>query len=309
MTAAPTASPDPIARSVRATRLGLAWNLALVAIKISVGVVGHAYALVADGVESSADVLSSGVVWAGLRIADRPADENHPFGHGKAEAIAAAVVSLLLLVSAVWITVAAIHGISTPHHLPELYTLAVAAVAIVVKELLYRRVRQVAQQVGSHAVQADAWHHRSDAISSTAAFLGISVALLGHHFIGGPGWEAADDWAALVAAAIVALNGVRSIETAVADLMDAAPEPELLATVEQAAVGVPGIEMIEKLKIRRSGVGYYVELHAQADPDMSLHDAHELSGRVKYAILAAAPRVKGVLVHMEPFHPVAPGVR
>jgi cation diffusion facilitator family transporter len=147
---------DPVGRGVRAARLGLAVNVVLVVIKISVGVVGHAYALVADGVESSADVLSSSVVWAGLRIADRPADENHPFGHGKAESLAGAVVSLLLLLAAVWIAAAAVHGITTPHHVPAAYTLVVAAIVIVVKEILYRRVRHVADQVGSRSVRADA---------------------------------------------------------------------------------------------------------------------------------------------------------
>jgi cation diffusion facilitator family transporter len=303
MTTTATDVADPVGRGVRAARLGLAANVALVVIKISVGVAGHAYALVADGVESSADVLSSGVVWAGLRIADRPADDNHPFGHGKAEAIAAAVVSLLLLAAAAWIAAAAVRGISTPHRLPAAYTLFVAAIVIVVKEILYRRVRRVADQVGSTAVRADAWHHRSDAVSSAAAFLGISIALLGHHYIGGAGWEAADDWAALVAACIVAVNGIRTLQPAVAELMDAAPEPALLARVEHAAATVPGVELIEKLKVRRSGFGYYVELHAQADPGMSLHDAHELSGMIKGAILAAGPRVRGVLVHMEPYHP------
>jgi cation diffusion facilitator family transporter len=294
---------DPVGRGVRAARLGLAVNVVLVVIKISVGVVGHAYALVADGVESSADVLSSSVVWAGLRIADRPADENHPFGHGKAESLAGAVVSLLLLLAAVWIAAAAVHGITTPHHVPAAYTLVVAAIVIVVKEILYRRVRQVADQVGSRSVRADAWHHRSDAVSSAAAFLGISIALLGQRYIGGPGWEAADDWAALVAACIVAVNGVRTLEPAVADLMDAAPEPALLERVTLAAALVPGVQLIEKLKIRRSGLGYYVELHAQAFPNMTLHDAHELSGQIKGAIMAVAPRARGVLVHMEPYHP------
>ena len=299
----PRDDADPVGRGVRAARLGLAANVVLVAIKISVGVVGHAYALVADGIESSADVLSSSVVWAGLRIADRPADDNHPFGHGKAESIAAAVVSLLLLAASVWIAGAAVHGIVTPHRLPAPYTLVVAAIVIIVKEALYRRVRRVADLVGSTSVRADAWHHRSDAISSAAAFLGISVALLGNRYIGGPHWESADDWAALVAAGIVAINGVRTLEAAVADLMDAAPEAALLERVTRAAADVPGVELIEKLKIRRSGLGYYVELHAQADPDMSLHDAHELSGKIKGAIRAVAPHARGVLVHMEPFHP------
>ncbi len=289
-------------RGMEAARIGVVANLMLVAVKISVGVVGHSYALVADGVESSADVLSSGVLWAGLRIAARPEDEDHPFGHGKAEAIAAAVSSLFLLAAAMWIVVAAIHGIRTPHRMPQPYTLLVAAAVIVVKAALYRRVRRVADEVGSIAVRADAWHHRSDAISSAAAFVGIGVALLGRRYVGGMGWEAADDWAALVAAAVVAINGIRTLEPAVADLMDAAPDRALLDRVRVAASDVPGICRIEKLKVRRSGLGYYVDLHAQADPLLSLHDAHELSGQVKGAIIGATPRVRGVLVHMEPYH-------
>ncbi len=174
-------------------------NALLVLVKFIAGIVGHANALVADAVESSADIFSSLIVWMGLSIAARPADEDHPYGHGKAEPIAAAVVSLMLLGAAVGISIMAIREILNPHHLPAPFTLFVAAGVIIIKEILYQRVSRVGRDVGSTVIAADAWHHRADATSSLAAFIGISIALWGGH-----GWEAADDWAALVAAILVA---------------------------------------------------------------------------------------------------------
>ncbi len=270
-------------RSIRWAQAGLLVNALLVLIKLVAGIVGHANALVADGVESSADIFSSMIVWMGLSIAARPADEDHPYGHGKAEPLAAVVVSLMLLGAAVGISILAIREIRTPHHLPAPFTLFVAAGVIIIKELLYRRVARVGRDVGSTAVTADAWHHRADAISSLAAFIGISIALLG-----GRGWEAADDWAALVAALIVAVNGVRTLRPAISGLMDEAPDPTVIRNVEN-------------LKVRRSGLGFYVDLHVQADPGISLEDAHEIAATVKYAIVEAIPSVAGVLVHMEPY--------
>jgi cation diffusion facilitator family transporter len=297
----PAPISEPTARGVRAAQAGLLVNVLLVAAKLSAGILGHAYALVADAIESSTDIVSSSVVWAGLRIAERPADESHPFGHGKAEAIAGAVASLILLGAAVGIAIAAVRQIQTRHPLPAPFTLAVAGVVILIKATLYRRVSQVADAVDSVAVRADAWHHRSDAISSAAAFVGIGVALLGSRLVPGRRWETADDWGALVAATVVAANGMRALRVAVAELMDAAPSGGVLERVERAAVGVPGVESVEQVKVRRSGLGYYVELHAQADPTMSLYDAHVLSGRIKGSIFEAAPRVRSVLVHMEPY--------
>ena len=185
-------------RSIRWAQAGLLVNALLVLVKLIAGIVGHANALVADAVESSADIFSSLIVWMGLSIAVRPADEDHPYGHGKAEPLAAAIVSLMLLGAAVGISIMAVREILTPHHLPSPFTLFVAAGVILIKEALYQRVSRVGREVGSTAVAADAWHHRADAVSSLAAFIGISVALWG-----GPGWEAADDWAALVAAMLV----------------------------------------------------------------------------------------------------------
>jgi cation diffusion facilitator family transporter len=283
-------------RSIRWAQAGLLINAVLVLVKLFAGIIGHANALVADAIESSGDIFSSMIVWMGLSIAARPADEDHPYGHGKAEPLAAVVVSLMLLGAAVVISILAIREIRTPHHLPAPFTLFVAAGVIIVKEILYRRVSRVGRDVGSTAVTADAWHHRADAISSLAAFIGISIALLG-----GRGWEAADDWAALVAALVVAVNGVRTLRPAISGLMDEAPDRTVRERVLEAACAVDGVRNVENLKVRRSGLGFYVDLHVQADPGISLEDAHEIAATVKYAIVEAIPSVAGVLVHMEPY--------
>jgi cation diffusion facilitator family transporter len=290
-------------RSIRWAQAGLVVNAVLVLVKFVAGIVGHANALVADAVESSADIFSSMIVWMGLSIAAKPADEDHPYGHGKAEPLAAAVVSLMLLGAAVGISVMAIREILRPHHLPAPFTLFVAAGVIVVKEVLYQRVSKVGRDVGSTAIAADAWHHRADAASSLAAFVGISIAL-----IGGRGWEAADDWAALVAAALVAVNGVRTLRPAISGLMDEAPDSEVNARALEAANTIEGVRRVETLNVRRSGLGFYVDLHVQADPGISLEEAHEIAAKVKYAILAAIPSVIAVLVHMEPYRGPAPAI-
>jgi cation diffusion facilitator family transporter len=284
------------ARSIRWAQAGLFTNALLVLVKLIAGIVGHANALVADAVESSADIFSSLIVWMGLSIAARPPDEDHPYGHGKAEPIAAAVVSLMLLGAAVGISIMAIREIMTPHHLPSPFTLFVAAGVITVKETLYRRVSRVSKEVGGTAIAADAWHHRSDAISSAAAFVGIAIALWG-----GRGWEAADDWAALVAALVVAVNGVKTLQPALSALMDEAPDQAVKDRALRAAENVTGVRSVEQLYVRGSGLGFYVDLHVQADPGLSLEAAHEISAQVKYAILAAIPTVVKVLVHMEPY--------
>src|SRR2546430_11089320 len=227
-------------RSIRWAQAGLLVNALLVLVKLVAGFVGHANALVADGVESSADFFSSLIVWMGLSIAARPADEDHPYGHGKAEPLAAAVVSLMLLAAAVGISIMAIREILHPHHLPAPFTLFVAAGVIIVKEILYRRVSRVGRDVGSTVIAADAWHHRADAISSLAAFIGISIALWG-----GRGWEAADDWAALVAAILVAVNGVRTLRPAISALMDEAPDSTVKERALHAALRVTGVKHIE----------------------------------------------------------------
>ena len=290
--------PIAVRRGIRSAQTGLLINALLVVVKLVAGVVGNAYALVADAIESAADIFSSLVVWGGLRIASREADDESPSGSGKAEAMATAVVALMLLGAALTIVIEAAREIRTPHHTPAPFTLFVLVGVIAVKEILFRRVLAVGEATSRTAVQADAWHHRSDAITSAAAFVGISVALLG-----GEGWEQADDWAALVAAVVIVVNGLRLLRTAIADLMDRSPSTALLERIAAATAATPDVRNFHKLKVRKVGLVYYVDLHVQADAGMSLHDAHVLSGKVKASIRSQVPEVAGVLIHMEPDEP------
>jgi cation diffusion facilitator family transporter len=286
----------PHTRGVRVAQLGVLANSALAIAKLIAGLVGNSYALVADAVESITDILSSLIVWGGLRVASREPDDTYPFGYGRAETLAGAAVAIMLFGAAIGIAIEAISEIRTPHHAPAPWTLAVLVVVIVLKWCLSRYVDGVASEIASTAVRSDAWHHLSDAITSAAAFVGISIALWG-----GPGWESADDWAALVAVAVILYNGGRMLAASFGELMDRAVGPDLLAQIRAAAEGVAGVLATEKLAARKSGLYYRVTIHVQADPDLSLHDAHVLGGKVKGAIRRALPNVQSVLVHMEPF--------
>jgi cation diffusion facilitator family transporter len=285
-------------RGVRLAQVGLLVNSVLALVKLAAGVLGNSYALVADAVESLADLFSSMVVWRGVAIAQRGENEAYPFGYGKAEAVAAAIVGVMLVLAALGIGIEAVREIRTPHHAPAPFTLLVLVGVVAVKEGLFRFVLKGAEDIGSGAVAADAWHHRSDAITSLAAFVGIGIAL-----VGGPGWESADDVAALLASGIILFNGYRILRPAVDELMDRAPVGSLLLAADRAARAVPGVLAIEKLRGRKHGPSYYLDLHVQADPALPLHDAHVLSGMVKTAIRKELPSVANVLVHMEPFEP------
>ncbi|HEX5633277.1 MAG TPA: cation diffusion facilitator family transporter [Gemmatimonadales bacterium] len=293
-----------VAGGIRMAQRGLILNIALALTKGIAGILGNSYALIADAIESTADIFGSLIVWGGLRISSRTADEDYPFGYGKAEALAAMVVGVMLAGAAVGISVEAVKEIVTPHHAPAPFTLVVLVVVVIVKELFFRRVARVARESGSTAVEADAWHHRSDAITSAAAFVGIGTALLG-----GPGWESADDWAALVASGVILWNGVGVLRSAAHDLMDRTPDGGLLDRIEVAARAVEGVLATEKLMARKVGTRYYVDLHVQAEPGLSLQDAHILSGKVKTAIRRDVPEVAGALIHMEPYEGERPGVR
>lgn len=281
---------------IRSAQAGILANALLAIVKILAGVLGHSYALIADGVESVTDVFSSMVLWRGLAVAARSPDEDYPFGYGKAETLSAAVIALMLMGAAVSIAIQAVREILTPHHAPAPFTLGVLVLVVLTKETLFRKVFAVGQAVDSMAVRADAWHHRSDAITSAAAFIGISVAL-----IGGPAWAPADDFAALFASAVVLFNGTRLLQPAVHDLMDRAPNQALLDEVKRIAMSVEGVRQTEKALARKVGGQYRVVLHVQAEGDISLRSAHELGGKVRSRIVKDMPPVIDVLVHMEPF--------
>ena len=279
----------------RVARLGLVINVVLAAVKIVAGVVGHAYVLIADGMESAIDVAGSIVIWGGLTVAARPPDRTHPYGHGKAEPIAALVVAICVLAAAIGLAIESVREILMPHHGPAPFTLAILVAVIVIKEFLFRYVNRIGRDLESTAVQTDAWHHRSDALTSGAAFMGISVAL-----IGGERWQSADDWAALFACAVIAANGVRLALPAFQEIMDTAPGGKIVRSIRTVASSVPGVVEVEKCHARKMGLDYYVDLHVGVDGNISVHEGHEIAHRVKSAIQQSDSRVADVLVHIEP---------
>jgi cation diffusion facilitator family transporter len=283
-------------RSVRATVTGLAVNIVLATVKLLAGIFGSSYALIADAIESMADTVSSIIVWRGVVVAERPADAGHPYGHGRAETLAAAAVSILLLGAALLIFVQSVKEILTPHHAPAPYTLFVLLGVVLIKEGLFRFVGRIGEEVESGAVRADAWHHRSDAITSAAAALGISVAL-----IGGDAYKSADDWAAIFAAFIIGFNGFRLLRPALDELMDAAPREDIVGLARAVALRVDGVKGVEKCFARKMGYGFLLEMHVEVDGRLSVAVAHELAHTVKDAIRAEVPRVLDVTIHIEPF--------
>ena len=274
---------------------GLIVNVLLAAIKILAGVIGHAYVLIADGIESALDVGGSIVIWGGLTFAARPPDRTHPYGHGKAEPIAAVIVAVGVFAAAVGLAIQSVREIFLPHHGPAPWTLAVLVVTVVVKETLFRYVIRFGQKVESTAVKTDAWHHRFDAMTSAAAFIGISLAL-----IGGKKWQSADDWAALVACVLIAANGVRLARPAFYEIMDTAPGGKIVRSIRRVANSVPGVVTVEKCRARKMGLDFYVDLHVGVDGKISVQEGHEIAHRVKAAIQQSDSRVADVLVHIEP---------
>jgi cation diffusion facilitator family transporter len=291
--------PQPVASNLqtgaRIALFGMIVNLIFAAAKILGGILGNAYVLIADGIESALDIAGSLVIWGGLRFAARPPDETHPYGHGKAEPVAAVIVALGVLAAAVGLAIESVREILTPHHGPAPFTLAILIVVIVVKEILFRYVNRIGRRVESTAVQTDAWHHRSDALTSTAAFIGISVAL-----IGGEAWQSADDWAALFACAVIGANGIRLLRPAFFEIMDTAPRGEIVDLVANAAVSVPGVIGIDKNIVRKMGLSFYVDLHVKVDGNISVREGHHIAHEVKRAIQESDPRIADVLVHIEP---------
>ncbi|HEX4630718.1 MAG TPA: cation diffusion facilitator family transporter [Chthoniobacterales bacterium] len=279
----------------RIALIGMMVNVVLAAAKISAGLFGNSYVLIADGIESALDIAGSAVIWGGLKFAARPPDETHPYGHGKAEPMAAGIVAMGVLLASVGLAIQSLREIFVPHHGPAPFTLIVLIVVVVVKEFLYRVVMRLGKNVESTAVQTDAWHHRADALTSIAAFIGISVAL-----IGGEKWYAADDWAALFACAVIATNGWRLLFPALREMLDTAPRGEIVSKIQRAAGSVEGVMNVEKCLVRKMGISFYVDLHVGVDGSISVTEGHDIAHRVKDAIKETDGRIADVLVHIEP---------
>lgn len=297
---------------------GLLLNVSLALVKLIAGIIGHSGALIADAVESLADIVGSAVIWGGLRIGALPADEDHPYGHGKAEALAGLVVACILFGAGIGIAVQAIRDIRTPHHSPEAWTLVVLVVVIVAKYAMFLLAKRVARREGSGAMHVDAGHHVSDAITSLAAGIGICVAVFGERIFGkaalppgsflGTGWESADDWAALLASGVIAFNALQLARVPLRELMDTTTDEDLdraAAPARAIAMSIEGVRAIETLRVRKSGGGYWLEMHVQVAPDMHVKDAHVIGGKVRAMVRKSVPGVRDVHVHIEPFEPAA----
>jgi cation diffusion facilitator family transporter len=282
--------------------LAICVNVVLMIVKIGVGLVGNSYALVADGIESASDIFSSLITWAGFQISLKPPDEDHPFGHGKFEALAGMFSGVALLAAAGVIGYNAVVEIRTPHHAPAWFTLPVLIVVVIVKEVLSRKVLTAGTSLDSSALKGDAWHHRSDAITSAAAAIGITIAL-----IGGQGYEPADDWAALAACIIIVINGVLIFQGSLHNVLDGRVSSELEASVRSVAETTPGILNTEKCRIRKSGIDLFVEIHVRVDPSISVFEGHQLGHHVKDRMHATNPRIRDVIVHIEPARPAELG--
>lgn len=275
--------------------LAVCVNIILMLIKLTAGVLGDSQALIADGIESAGDIFTTLITWAGFQYSLRPADDNHPYGHGKIESLTGLISGTALLAAAAFIAFHSVREIMTPHHTPAWYTLPVLLGVVGVKELLFRRIFSLGSELDSQALLGDAWHHRSDAITSAAAALGIAVAL-----IGGPGYEMADDCAALLACGIIAFNGARIIRPSLQDVLDTHVAGDFEDSTRRRAEEVGGVVAIEKCRIRKSGVGYLVEVHVQVDGSLTVREGHEIGHQVKQHLMRSLPQITDVTVHLEP---------
>ncbi|MGC4044324.1 MAG: cation diffusion facilitator family transporter [Armatimonas sp.] len=301
-------TPHPAEAGVRSTLIGIGVNVVLMVAKAAAGILGNTYALIADAIESGMDVVSSVLVLIGLKVAAMPADENHPQGHGKAEPLATVVVSVFLFIAAYEIGRQSIHEIIHPHTMPAPWTLIVLVAVVLIKEILARYIARVGGESDSGAVKADAAHQRADVITSAAAFIGISIALLGHHFSPNPRWSSADDWAALLASVFIAYNGFMILRGAIYELTDAHPDPELETEVRRVAATVPGVAGLDKCFVRKMGFDYYVEIDIRVDGELTVARGHEIAHEVQDAVRQQIQdkRFARVLAHVEPALPAVP---
>lgn len=282
-------------KAIRATYFSIFGNIALAILKWLAGFFGNSYALIADAIESTTDIFGSFLVLLGIKYASRPADENHPYGHGRIEPLVTFLVVGFLIVSATLIAHESIINIKTPHDLPKAWTLIVLGLIILWKEISYQVVMRRSRETNSSSLRADAWHHRSDAITSIAAFIGISVAL-----ILGKGYESADDWAALFAAGFILYNGYLIMRPALGEIMDENMYDDVIAKIREKSLQVEGVIETEKCYVRKAGMKYHVDLHIIVDAHMSVRDGHTVAHNLKDYLQAQMPELDQILIHVEP---------
>lgn len=284
--------------AIRTTYFSIIGNASLALIKGLAGFFGNSYALIADAIESTTDIFSSLLVLFGLKYAKRPADENHPYGHGKIEPLITFLVVAFLVTSATVIAYESIQNIRTPHKVPKPWTLIVLGCIILWKEISFRIVIKKSKETHSSSLRADAWHHRSDAITSIMAFIGITIAL-----VFGKGYETADDWAALLASTFILYNSYLIFRPALGEIMDEHLYDDLLEEIREESIKVKGVVGTEKCFIRKAGMKYHVDLHAIVDGDISVKEGHDISHLLKDHLRSEIPNLGHVLIHIEPDTP------
>lgn len=281
--------------AIKTTYFSIISNALLAAIKWAAGYFGNSYALIADAIESTTDIFSSTLVLIGIKYSSKPADKNHPYGHGRIEPLVTFAVVGFLIVSASIIARQSIINIQTPHELPRAYTLIILAGIIIWKEISYRLVIKKSKETKSSSLKADAWHHRSDAITSVAAFIGILVAI-----ILGKGFESADDWAALFAAMFILYNCYLIFRPALGEVMDEHVHDDVVLQIREISKSVLGVLDTEKCFIRKTGMKYHVDLHIIVDGKIRVIDGHDISHKLKDKIQTEMPEVSNILIHVEP---------
>ncbi|TWU39866.1 putative cation efflux system protein [Novipirellula aureliae] len=281
-----------------ASVLGLVVNFSLAVVKLVGGLLGHSFALISDAANSMGDVLTSLVVLFALRVAQKPADSEHPYGHTRIEAVAGSNVAVLILVSAVWIGWEAIGRFSTTHPLPPIWTLWIAGGNAAIKESLYRYKMRIGRRTGSSAVIANAWDHRSDALCSLAVLVGLGIVR-----VGGPQYIWADEIAALFVVAAISWTAIKLLQQSTNELMDVQANNELVDQMRMTAIKVEGVKDIEKFRVRKSGLEYFADIHVQVDPQATVEKGHAIGHAAKEALLSEHGLLRDVLVHLEPYRP------
>lgn len=281
--------------AVKASYFSIISNTALAIIKWLAGFFGNSYALIADAIESTADIFSSILVLVGIKYSNKPADENHPYGHGKIEPLVTFAVVGFLIISATIIGYESIENIRTPHESPKSFTLYILGAIIIWKEFSFRKVMRKAKETNSSSLKADAWHHRSDAITSVAAFIGISIAL-----VMGKGYESADDWAALLAAFVILYNSYKILKPALGEIMDKDVYEDKEREVCDFSITVPGVMNTEKCFIRKMGMKYYVDLHIIVDKNLTVKQGHDIAHNLKDKLKEKITDIEDVMIHVEP---------
>ncbi len=273
--------------------IGVVGNLILTAFKAFAGIAGGSSAMVADAMHSASDIVASAVVFVSLKIAKKPADKEHPYGHGKAEAISASIVGLMLLAAGFAIIKTAYTTISSGSvEAPGIIALYAAIASIVIKEAMYRVTYKVGKRINSPSTIANALDHRSDAFSSIATFIGIGGAILG--------FPVMDPIAGGLVALFILKMGYDIVADAANQIMDRCPEKEKLTQIEEAILRTPGVQSTHDIRVRQSGPFYLVDLDICVNKETSVDKAHEIADIVRNNVFKSIDKIFEVRVHVDP---------